>query len=136
MIKKLWIDNFKAFNNLDVQLNPINVIVGNNASGKSSLLFVLSFLSNSTKNDFSDFLDKRHLKVDNIKSKFNPTNNLIKFIIDFEVLVNDEVKKLNWGLYINADVKSNTVELAEDWVSDINEDYLRYNRNEKIFNRR
>lgn len=136
MITRLRIDNFKAFHNLDIKFNSFNVFVGNNNSGKSSLLLALSFLSYSTKKDFSDFLDKRHLKIDNLKSMFNPNNNLIKFNVDFEVLVDNKFKELNWGLYINVDIKSNTAELAEEWVRDKNNEYLRYNRNEKIFSRR
>jgi len=38
MIKKLEVDNFKTLNHFELELTPMTVIVGNNASGKSSML--------------------------------------------------------------------------------------------------
>ena len=38
MIKTFNVDNFKSLNNLSINLQPMTVIVGNNATGKSSIL--------------------------------------------------------------------------------------------------
>ena len=44
MITRLHVRNFKSLRDLDVQLEPINVLVGSNMSGKSNILDVLRFL--------------------------------------------------------------------------------------------
>ena len=44
MITSLHLKNFKAFENLDVNVRPINVILGPNNSGKSSILAALRIL--------------------------------------------------------------------------------------------
>src|SRR6266849_10026572 len=44
MITRLQIRNFKSVRELDLQLGPINVLVGPNMSGKSNILDVLRFL--------------------------------------------------------------------------------------------
>ncbi len=36
MLTRLEVDGFKSFENLDIDLAPFTVIVGNNAAGKTS----------------------------------------------------------------------------------------------------
>ena len=38
MIKTFNVDNFKSLNNLSINLQPMTVIVGNNATGNSSFI--------------------------------------------------------------------------------------------------
>lgn len=44
MIKTFNVDNFKSLNNLSINLQPMTVIVGNNATGKSSILQAIDFV--------------------------------------------------------------------------------------------
>ncbi|MCL4558677.1 MAG: AAA family ATPase [Deltaproteobacteria bacterium] len=46
MIKKIHIKNYKSLKDVDLELNKVNVLVGPNMSGKSSLLDCFKFLSN------------------------------------------------------------------------------------------
>ena len=71
MLVSVYIDNFKSFNDFSLALKPVTVIVGNNGSGKSSLLQALDFLSSIVRDDFSTFLEQRQLTVENIRSKFS-----------------------------------------------------------------
>ena len=43
-IGKIKINNFKNFQNLEIELNKFNVLVGSNASGKSNFINIFSFL--------------------------------------------------------------------------------------------
>lgn len=43
-IKKVRVSNFKSFDELEVELRPLNVVVGANASGKSNFLEIFRFL--------------------------------------------------------------------------------------------
>src|SRR6267143_2955092 len=44
MITRLQVKNFKSLRELDLQLGPINVLVGPNMAGKSNILDVFRFL--------------------------------------------------------------------------------------------
>ena len=53
MIKTFNVDNFKSLNNLSINLQPMTVIVGNNATGKSSILQAIDFVCGCVNDDFS-----------------------------------------------------------------------------------
>ncbi|RKH60965.1 AAA family ATPase [Corallococcus llansteffanensis] len=52
MIEKVQFRNFRAFRSLDLELEPFTVLVGPNASGKTTLLEGLSLLSESARSLF------------------------------------------------------------------------------------
>jgi len=56
MIKELELHNFKTFDDLHVEFRPFNVVIGANASGKSSLVEVFRFLRNISAYGFRDAL--------------------------------------------------------------------------------
>ena len=45
MIKSIYVDNFKALNDFQMDFTPFTVIVGNNMSGKSTVLQLLDFMA-------------------------------------------------------------------------------------------
>ncbi|MBL7127078.1 MAG: AAA family ATPase [Dehalococcoidales bacterium] len=49
-IKKLIVSNFRSFDNIDVDLHDLNVVIGANASGKSNFIQIFKFLK-----DVSEF---------------------------------------------------------------------------------
>ena len=69
MLKRLEIDNFKTLNRFAMDFSPMTVIVGNNASGKSTILQVLSMLSSCVQEDFPAFFDRRGWNVSELRSK-------------------------------------------------------------------
>jgi len=44
MITRLQVRNFKSLRDIDLELGPLNVLVGPNMSGKSNILDALRFL--------------------------------------------------------------------------------------------
>ena len=44
MIERIRVSNFKSFNELEVELRPLNIVVGANAAGKSNFLEIFRFL--------------------------------------------------------------------------------------------
>jgi predicted ATPase len=53
-IKKISISNFKSFNDLEIELEDLNILIGANASGKSNFLQIFSFLKNIAKHGLND----------------------------------------------------------------------------------
>ena len=51
MFRKLKVDNFKSLVDFSVEFTPMSVIIGNNATGKSSVLQAIDFLCGSVKQD-------------------------------------------------------------------------------------
>ncbi len=48
-VTRVWARNFKSIRELDLELGPLTVLVGPNASGKSNVLDVLRFISHSLR---------------------------------------------------------------------------------------
>lgn len=48
-IKKIRVKNFKSFNELEVELDKLNVLIGANASGKSNFIKIFQFLGDIVK---------------------------------------------------------------------------------------
>lgn len=51
MIKKLTLENWKSFQKADLYLDPITVLIGKNASGKSNIIEAFDFLSRIARNE-------------------------------------------------------------------------------------
>src|SRR5512136_3218994 len=43
-IKKIHVENFKSFSEIDVELSRFNVVIGSNAAGKSNFISAFRFL--------------------------------------------------------------------------------------------
>ena len=50
-ITRIWARNFRSIEKLDLELGPLTVLVGPNASGKSNVMDVLRFISDATRGD-------------------------------------------------------------------------------------
>ena len=48
-ITKVWAKNFRSIEYAELELDPLTVLVGPNASGKSNLLDILSFLADAAR---------------------------------------------------------------------------------------
>jgi predicted ATPase len=51
MIKKLTLENWKSFRKADLYIDPITVLIGKNASGKSNIIDAFDFLSRIARNE-------------------------------------------------------------------------------------
>jgi predicted ATPase len=56
---RLTVKNFRTLRNVDITLQPLNVLVGPNGAGKSNLLDVIDFLGDSVREDLAPALSKR-----------------------------------------------------------------------------
>ena len=68
MIEKIKIHNFKAIQTASVKLTDLSVFVGNNGSGKSSIIEVLQTLQNILLHDLSTGFNERWFGFDHIRN--------------------------------------------------------------------
>ena len=59
-LARVWARNFKSIRELDLELGPLTVLVGPNASGKSNVLDVLSFVKQAIGRDLDSAVAARH----------------------------------------------------------------------------
>jgi len=76
MFKRLEVDNFKSLVKFSVNLGSTCAIVGNNATGKSTILQAIDFLCSSVREDFDIMLERRGWSVVNVKSKLSSSNKI------------------------------------------------------------
>lgn len=93
MFRKLKVDNFKSLVDFSIKFSPMSVIVGNNATGKSSVLQAIDFLCSSVKEDFGIMLERRNWTAENIKSKLINSN---KIHFDSNVLLHSDEGDLSY----------------------------------------
>ena len=58
-LKRIWARNFKSIRELDLELGPLTVLVGPNASGKSNVLDVLHFIKQAFRGDLDSAIAAR-----------------------------------------------------------------------------
>lgn len=115
MIKSLSVDNFKALNDFSMELVPFTVIVGNNMSGKSTILQALDFLSNIVKEDFAVFMDRRGWKVSDIKSQLQKSQKMT-FLCELELMAEGRMVSLEWEIEILVFASKNQMELSREEI--------------------
>ena len=129
-IKRLTIINFKCFKNLEIELNSgLNVLVGNNDTGKSTILEAINlaltgyYCGKNIKNDLSQYLFnkqaiKDYLDQVNIGCAVIPPSIIIEIVFDGNIDAhfegNKNIKKEN-------QVEGLTLEIA--YNSKYNEEY-------------
>ncbi len=92
MITKLEIDGFKSFEKFEIVLQPVVVIAGANASGKSNLFDAITLLSEIAKNDLLTSFSKQRGEPLELFTQYgnNEYSNRMKFGI--EVFLDAKVK--------------------------------------------
>lgn len=60
MITRVQVKNFRSFADVDVQLGPLNVLVGCNGVGKSAFLDILRFVRDALRTGLETAIDERH----------------------------------------------------------------------------
>ena len=58
-ITKVWAKNFRSIEHAELELDPLTVLVGPNASGKSNLLDILGFLSDAARDGLKTAITRR-----------------------------------------------------------------------------
>ncbi len=100
MIKRVKIEGYKSFNSLELQLSPLSVIFGPNASGKSNFLDALYFLSRAVckKNLKEAFEGHRGLPLESFYYGDEGYDSLLKknniqFTIEVDVEISATIRK-------------------------------------------
>lgn len=91
-IKRMNIFGFKKFKKFSIEFNDdVNIIIGDNESGKSTLLDAINITVNQKYKNYDKYIIKELLNIDLIKEfKENPKiDNLPSIIIDIELQLDD-----------------------------------------------
>ena len=117
-ISELYIDNFKVFHDFRIIFSdPITAIVGDNASGKSSILQAMAFLKYCCTSTTDAYMKERGVTVEDIVSRVLPKNQkIIEFTIVFENRnnINDTIA---WYISFLADKTNKKIFLRKEDVS-------------------
>jgi predicted ATPase len=148
MIEKVFIENFKAIHlGTKLPIQPFTVFIGNNGTGKSSIMEALRVLQIAVRSDldeaFKDFggiekarnkeadlSEKNDVKFGKIKGSFQPikiilTARVIENLYEYEVCINydkvyvveNEVLKCNGKLIFTSEIKGSS-ENVDVWLYD------------------
>ncbi|SHJ74797.1 Predicted ATPase [Dethiosulfatibacter aminovorans DSM 17477] len=110
MIKKMYIDNFKALNDFTIEFSNMNVLIGKNGVGKSSVLQALDFIKNFAIKDLDVYMSDRNWKASEIGSKLTSTKH-ITFKIHYATKNNDV---LIWSFTVNPVKKTQLIEFIRE----------------------
>src|SRR6266516_3975501 len=80
-LRRVRIRNYKSIAFCDVTLEPLTILVGRNASGKSNFLDALAFLRDALTTNFTDATNRRG-GWNSILSRFSPGGE-ITFDLEF-----------------------------------------------------
>lgn len=118
MIKKLWVDNYKALNAFEISFAPFTLMVGNNAAGKTSVMEALDFLAGSVRESFDIILERRQQTVESIISKLKESSE-IYFKCELELEIGGRKKLLRWEMQVETFPKKNIMTLIKERVTDL-----------------
>ena len=119
MVKRITIINFKAISFLSLELTPFTMLIGENSSGKSTVLQALDFLFSITSRDINEYLREREWDFSDIKSQFSKHDESMRFTTTFDI---DGVHLL-WDISIISDF--NKLQVKESIIdADTDECYL------------
>lgn len=115
VIERIKLKNFKNFENLDLKLGQMNVIVGANASGKTNLVQAIKFVrdiqSYGVENAISlqsgvEYLQNFHNKNKNntvVSIDFTLSKGMLVAYTPFNTAIFNDYKKLNYTIEISTD---------------------------------
>ena len=82
-ITRVWAKNFRSIENLDLQLDPLTVLVGPNASGKSNITDVLRFLSDTVRTGLESALTDR--RGDQVARRYSSRRKAVDVVIGVKI---------------------------------------------------
>jgi len=149
-LTKLYIHNYKSFYDTTIELDKLNIVVGENNSGKSNLIDVLEFIQLARKTDFYIAISKKGGFNKILNYNYNEKNIVFElefeddnFLIKVRFTINVQVSVIS--LIIYAKVKNNIIPLhinasrknkenkMRDKVYNCNENITKLNIGDKLF---
>jgi len=118
MLKQVTIKGFKGITDLTLNLDKINVLIGVNSSGKTTILQALDLLVNCVSRDVAEYLKDKNWKVSDIKSQISKSPFLsYKSIFEFEE--NGEPFLLIWDIKFKLNSVT-SINLIEESIYKVN----------------
>lgn len=106
-IQSLYIENFKAFKQFKMEFNDsLTVIVGQNGTGKTTIMEVIFNMLSGNIEYFNNYLDFSYIeceiKIDDIldRLKYQKTNNQIELFLNDKVISQEELKNKYKIIYL------------------------------------
>lgn len=106
-IQSLYIENFKAFKQFKMEFNDsLTVIVGQNGTGKTTIMEVIFNMLSGNIEYFNNYLDFSYIeceiKIDDIldRLKYQKTNNQIEIFLNDKVISQEELKNKYKIIYL------------------------------------
>lgn len=96
-LRRFRIKNFKSIKEIDFQFNHLNILIGMNGAGKSTILQSLDFISQLMHGNISDWLNSRDWKAVDLSCKLLKESNIE---IDVEVSL-DSLETIIWTANFN-----------------------------------
>lgn len=132
LITNIEVENFKSFKKFNLNLNDLNIIIGENATGKSNFVEIFEFLRDIITRDFKEAIrihgGLEFLPNVNIKDK-NPMKIKLEMMstedILFEKALNNYETKKYWGP-INKVEYYIEVSFSDDENFSLNKEYIKY----------
>lgn len=86
MFTRIEARHYKCLRRIDIKLNPFNILIGPNASGKSSLLDILGFLRDALNNDAEQAIRRRSNTLEELVWRHtNPKSTGFEFAIEANI---------------------------------------------------
>ncbi|MBO4852392.1 MAG: AAA family ATPase [Schwartzia sp.] len=117
-LTEIFIDNFKTFDDSHIYFSKdMTVFVGDNASGKSSILQALTFLKYCCTSTVDDFMKDRRMNADDLASKLFPKfQKNITFSLEFES-EQKPLDSLSWMITFVVNKTDNKITLRSEKIT-------------------
>lgn len=116
MIKEIRIRNFKGIDELWLNLCDLNVLIGANSAGKSTIIQAIDILLNSVDRDITEYLSDRGWKVDEIKSQVSK-NRRLSFDALLTFIIDGQMRNIVWRIAFLLTQKDNSITLESEQFS-------------------
>lgn len=105
MFKHLRIKNFKSIKDLTFEFDRMNILIGMNGAGKSTILQAIDFISQIFLGDINGWLENRDWAINDLNCKIIKDSN-----IDIELEIELEGDKISWIAEFNRSTLKCTTE--------------------------
>lgn len=113
MFKKMRIRNFKGIDELCLDFSQMNVLIGANSSGKSTIIQAIDLLVNSVSRDVPEYLSSRGWDVSGIKCQLLKSR-FISFFSHIYFEVDKQPVNMLWDIEFTLTQKDNSVKLHSE----------------------
>lgn len=138
-IKRIILNNFKIHKHLDIELDKLNIIVGENGGGKSSILEAICYClfgttaNGAKKNELIKYGEKTGSVTLILSNNYTITKDFsgsIKMFDENNKVISEKVSEIESFLSLNKDIFMNILYGSQNNIYDY---FLKFNAKEKDF---